>query len=203
MSRKEMSLFCSYSLSPCSERVGAAMEKGTDMQREIGHEIEQWKTDLILEIARRKGFKREALEDACQQLALVVLEFKYDVSHTSGATERTALTSLIENQLNMKMRSEGRRNRHNQKIRRVCGPSRFEQMTCNTQIEYERRFELGVDVRATVNRMTMQEQSVCKALSIGTPCVKVAADLGISRHALVQILNRVRKQLINAGLESI
>jgi len=173
------------------------------MQSSNGQVIEKWKTDLILEIARRKGFQRDALEDAYQQLVLVVLEFKYDAAHGSGATERTALISLIENQLNMLLRSEGRRKNHVKKIQRVCGPSKFEPFTSDEHIEHERTFELGIDVRSTVRRLTAQEQAVCQALSEGMPRCKIATDLRISRYEVERIIERVREQFVNVGLDSI
>jgi len=163
--------------------------------------IEKWKSDLILEIARRKGFKRDDLDDAYQQLVLIVIEFDFDATHNSGASERTALTSLIVNQLNMIMRSEGRRRNHVQKIRRVCGPGQYEPLSSGEHMSYEREFELGIDVRTVVSRVSNLERAVCEALAQGTPRYALAKNLGISRYEVDRIVDGLREQFANAGLD--
>lgn len=172
------------------------------MQSSNGQVIEKWKTDLILEIARRKGFQRDALEDAYQQLLLVVLEFKYDSAHGSGAAERTALISLIENQLNMILRSEGRRQKHVKKIQRVCGPSQYQPFTNDEHIEHERRFELGIDVRSALSHLTAQEQAVCAALADEMPRCGIAKKLNISRYEVERIIEGLAEKFSEKNLDA-
>lgn len=173
------------------------------MQNENSQGIEQWKSDLILEIARTKGFRNEMLEDAHQQLVMVILAFNFDAQHKSGASERTALVSLIHNQLNTILRTERRRQNHMKKIQRVCGPSKYQPFTDDKHIEHERKFELGIDVRMAVSRLSLQEQAACRALSEGKSRCAIAAELGVSRYQVELIVNRVRDVFINLGLDSI
>ena len=57
------------------------------------------KLNLIKSRARLQGFRRHSLEDAVQEVALVVLEFEYDAEKSNGATETTALVTVIDRRL--------------------------------------------------------------------------------------------------------
>lgn len=57
------------------------------------------KLDLVKSRARIMGFRRHDLEDAVQEVMLSVLEFEYDVEKSNGATETTALTTVIDRKL--------------------------------------------------------------------------------------------------------
>ena len=57
------------------------------------------KLNLIKTRARLMGFRRHDLEDAVQEVMLEVLEFKYEPEKSNGATETTALTTVIDRKL--------------------------------------------------------------------------------------------------------
>lgn len=165
--------------------------------------IEKWKMDLILEIARRKGFRRDELDDAQQHAVLSIIHFKFDPQKANGAKERTVLAWHIERVLTQVQRTDVRRKDHAKKIHRVCGSSKFQPTVDDTQLEHERRFEIGVDVRDTVSEMTPTEQAVCQSLSLGIPRCKIAAKLRVSRYEVERIIESVREQFVNIGLDSI
>jgi hypothetical protein len=64
------------------------------------HEAQQLSLDdklnLIKSRARLLGFRRHDLEDAVQEVMLAVLEFEYAPEKSNGATETTALTTVID-----------------------------------------------------------------------------------------------------------
>ena len=71
--------------------------------------VETWKADLILERARRLGFRGPDLDDAFQEVVLAVCDFCYDEGRSNGACEATALTTVIDRRLKSFLR---RRYRH-------------------------------------------------------------------------------------------
>lgn len=66
------------------------------------------KLNLIKSRARLMGFRRHDLEDAVQEVTLAVLEFEYDKQKSNGATETTALTTVIDRRLKLLKRSQRR-----------------------------------------------------------------------------------------------
>jgi len=161
--------------------------------------VEKWKMDLILEIARRKGFRRDELEDAQQHLVLSLMHFKFDPLKANGAKERTVLAWHVERLLTQIQRTEVRRKGHAKKIHRVCGPSQFQPITDDTQLEYERRFEF--DVCNAVSEMTPTEQAVCHALAEQTPRCEIAKRLGISRYEVNCIVGRIAEQFERKNID--
>jgi|OM-RGC.v1.023923642 hypothetical protein len=71
-----------------------------------GDLLEPWKAELIVARARRKGFSGDRVMDAQQEVILDVLAFEYDPDNEAGATEETALTSLIDRKLCFILRGE-------------------------------------------------------------------------------------------------
>lgn len=154
-------------------------------------QLEEWKTQLILEIARRKGFKLEELHDAQQQVAMQLMKFKYDAVKAGGAPERVIWITLIEKKLAMLQRSEHRRRQHEKKVRRVCGKGKFEPITDTEQLRHEHEFELGLDVREVVATLNAMDRTVCVQLAQGASREDIAAELGTSRYEVDRAIERL------------
>jgi integrase len=61
--------------------------------------IDKSKLAWINSRARRMGFRRQDLDDVQQQVSIALLQFTFDPSKSNGASERTAITAVIDRQL--------------------------------------------------------------------------------------------------------
>lgn len=171
------------------------------MQNGNSQEREQRVSDLILQIARQKGFGMHELKDAVQQVYFEIMEFKFDPLKAGETSERTILGGLIDRKLTMIQRTEMRRRNNLKKIRRVCGRGKFEPIVDGSHLEHEQRFELGVDIRNAVAALPPREQEICNALSKGTSRNQIAKRLGITRHEVDRIVGRIADQFEQKNID--
>ena len=61
--------------------------------------FEAWKIDLALGRIKAMGFGRSDWPDLMQELAIVMLEFRYDPKKSNGATEQTVFYEVINRNL--------------------------------------------------------------------------------------------------------
>ena len=146
--------------------------------------IEPWKTDLVVRRARRMGFRRDELDDVQQELALEVMAFRYDPHKSNGATERTALRALIDNQLKKLVRRRARYRTHVERSREHVA-SRGARVADT---------ELAMDVRAAVASLDEEDRVVCRALGLGLTRHEIAQSLRCGWHTVDRIIERVRRR---------
>jgi len=164
------------------------------MKNDYGSVVETWKVDLIVDCARRKGFRKDELDDVLQGIILAILGFKYDPSKANGATEATALTSLINNQLAFLQRGRARRRKHEDKYRELHGAAGGKPGPVPIQPDHERRAALAKVVQQAIAGLAPKEQAVCEALLNGRSRSRTAKDLGISRYQMARIIDGIRER---------
>jgi len=172
------------------------------MRNDYGSLVETWKVDLIVDRARRKGFRRDEIEDVQQEIIPAVLDFEYDSSKANGATEATALTALIDKQLTFLQRGRARRRRHEERYRELRGAVDGRSAPAPVQPDPERQAALAMDVRQAVAKLTPKEQAVCAALSRDQARSRIAEDLGVSRYQLDRIIDGIRERFEAMGLDA-
>lgn len=159
--------------------------------------ISHWKVALIRRRARRMGFRQDELPDVQQQIVLAMNAFRYDPARANGASEKTALTSLVDRQLNTLRRAKTRRERlvspieGDQKDIAECGSGRESQCTV----------AIVIDVREVVSRLPAQDRSICDALSMGQSIDEIARNLGCSWHTVKHRVERLRQHFEQVGLD--
>jgi len=152
--------------------------------------IEQWKVDLITHRAKLLGFRPHELPDALQEAVLVVIEFEYDPDHANGATERTALVTIIDNRLRKMKRSATRYRAH---------VERFGQSA--TEFSREEVDPRVMDVARAVADLTEREQAVCRGLADGRSIDDIAKRMGCGWHTVERIIRRLRDRFEELGLD--
>jgi len=152
--------------------------------------LEKWKVNLILHRAKRHGFRPHEIPDVLQEAVLVVLEFEYDPNHANGATERTALTTIIDNCLRKIKRSGARYRMHLERLGQDAS-------------EYSRdEVDLrAVDVAAAMADLSAREQAVCRGLADGMSKAQIAKQMGCGWHTVERIIRRLRQRFEQLGLE--
>ena len=172
------------------------------MRNDYGSLVETWKVDLVIGRARRKGFRKDEIEDVQQEIIPAVLAFKYDVAKANGATEATALTALIDNRLAFLQRGRARQCKHEEKYRKLYGWADGELSPLHVYPNHERQADLAMDVSQSVATLTPGEQAVCAALSHDRARRRIAEDLGVSRYRLDRMINGIREQFMAMGLDA-
>lgn len=161
--------------------------------------IEDWKADLIIQRARRKGFRPDEIQEVQQEVAVAVMAFRFDSDKANGASERTAIISLIDKQLTFIIRGRARRHKAMQRYRdEVLG----HEPTATEHAEHERLWDMQQDVRHSLNQLPERDRAVCEALANEAPRVQIAKDLGVSRYEVDRIIDRIRDTFRGWGLDA-
>jgi DNA-directed RNA polymerase specialized sigma24 family protein len=152
--------------------------------------IEKWKVNLIIHRAKRHGFKPHEIPDALQEVTLVLLEFKYDADRSNGATERTALTTVIDNHLRKMKRSTARYRKHIECLGQDA-----------TEFSHEEIDPLTLDVADVVDGLSAREQVVCRGLADGLSKSQLARQMGCGWHTIDRIVRSLRERFEQLGLD--
>ena len=79
-----------------------------ELKKQYAGVFDEWKIDLALGRIRAIGFALSDWPDLMQELAIVMLEFRYDPAKANGATEETALYAVINRNLLYQLRTRCR-----------------------------------------------------------------------------------------------
>ncbi len=171
------------------------------MRNYYGSLLEKWKVDLIFDRARRKGFPENDIDDVEQEIVPAILAFRYDPAKANGATEKTALTALIDRRLTFLQRGFARRRKHERRYRRLCGDTPGRPAPEPLDVEPQRRLAIAMDVQQVVRRLSPMEQAVCAGLARQETRRRIAGRLGISRYGLDAHIEGIRQRFQDAGLD--
>ncbi len=154
--------------------------------------VEDWKVELVVSRARRMGFREDELEDVQQEVVLDVARFRYNASRSNGATEKTALTALIDNRLNTLMRTERRYQSHVEQ----CASERRESYDPHPQADRI------IDTASAVASLLPAERRVCQLLSEGASRHAIARTLGCGWHTVNGMVREIREKFKALGLDA-
>jgi len=163
--------------------------------------LESWKVQLIVERAKRKGFRAHEIEDALQEIVLALLNYQYDPNQPNGGSEKTAVTSLIDKNLTFIQRTRARHAKHVQKYGERLGSRKEEDQLDWSQAEAEHRIDLRYDMATVGSRMKPLEREICTGLSQGKSRLQIAKSLGLTPYRLDRIIDEIADVLREAGLE--
>lgn len=162
------------------------------------------KLNLIKGRARLLGFRRHNLEDAVQEVMLAVLEFEYAPEKSNGATETTALTTVIDRRLKLLKRAN---RRYRGLIERAAEQLAAEYQGCDDgPCQQERAGEervLSGEVEAAIVAMDEELQRVCRLLMEGLSTKGIAEELRMGWHRANRLVTAIREQLAAAGFNPI
>jgi DNA-directed RNA polymerase specialized sigma24 family protein len=151
--------------------------------------IEKWKVDLIVTRAKRMRFRAHQLPDVLQDIVPVLRDFVYDPDRADGATERTALSVVIDNHLKKRRRSEQRYQARIERLREKTTEPRFDEIDVR-----------AIDVEIAVSALPEWEQTVCRGLARGWSKRRIARELGCSHYTLNRIMAGLREHFRAIGL---
>lgn len=172
------------------------------MQNEYSGLIERWKVDVILDRARKKGFRPDELDDVQQEIVPVLLAFRFDAQKSNGATERTAVTALVDRRLTFIQRGRARQLKNHERYmasRGLVSETPCEEIPDNINPHIA---ALAFDVRSTVAVLPAREQAVCAALSRGDNHLSIARTMGIKRSAVECMIRHIRRRFQAGELDA-
>ena len=159
------------------------------------------KLNLIKTRARLMGFRRHDLEDAVQEVMLSVLEFVYDFEKSNGATEATALTTVIDRKLIDLKRSKrcyaGLLDRATEQLA-ADHQGYFDGPCLNDQSGEERI--ASAEVEAVIAQMDAEMQQVCRLLMAGMLTRGIARRLKMGWNRADELVAAIRERFEEAGL---
>lgn len=154
--------------------------------------IEPWKVTLVQGRAKRFGIPRHEWPDLEQEIVLELMEFRFDAARANGASEATAVTSVIDNRLRMFLRRTKTHRRCAEAVRAgETGPVRIPEGDGACAV---------LDVRGALAALPETEHAICTALSRGDSMRKIAVALGCSRAAVKRMTRAIRCQFERMGL---
>jgi len=162
---------------------------------DYGTIVEKWKVQLIIARARKMGFRHDELEDLQQELVLHVMKFRFDPDDSRGATESTALTAMIDNQLRAIRRS---RRRYQLQIEKLKARLESDQRR-NRQSQNESGL-LILDVRSVMGTLTKHQRQLCGLLAAGASLRDIATNLKCGRERAGQMKTKLKTRLQETGL---
>jgi RNA polymerase sigma factor (sigma-70 family) len=154
--------------------------------------VESWKAALVQSRAKRFGIPRHEWPDLEQEIVLELMEFRFDATKANGASEATAVTSVIDNRLLMFLRRTKTRCRRAEDLR-------ADETESVRESEGESACAV-MDVQRALATLPATEQVVCAALSRGNSMRKIAAALGCSRASVERMVQAIRYQFERMGL---
>jgi len=157
-----------------------------------GAELEPWKARLIVSRAKRLGFAGHDLADAQQEVILDVLAFRFDESRSNGASEATALTSLIDRGLRAFRRCRVRYTNRIEKYASALGSDACETSTPQS---------LVMDVRDAVAGLSPEDRMLCTDLADGKTIRRIAAERGCSWSTVRREVARLQRHFEELGLD--
>lgn len=169
------------------------IEEVVPEQNTYGNLLPAWKVELIAERARLRRFRRFEINDVLQEVVPAVLAFKYDPEKSNGATEATALTTLIDRQLVNVRRQDIRY--HRRKVR-AQSLTRLDS-TANAP---EEAVGLAVDIADVVQALPMREQWVCGMLLDGACRSEIAKLLNMTWFEMEKSTATIRIAFLATGV---
>lgn len=155
--------------------------------------VKAWKVRLIRSRARRFGIPRHDWPDIEQEIALEVMAFRFDAAKANGATETTALTSVIDNRMKMFLRrARALRNR----VKDCHAADAEAALVCEDE-----GASAALDVQQALVALPVPERAVCFALSRGESLRKIAAAADCSRASVERAIRHIRRHFERMGLD--
>ncbi len=161
-------------------------------QRPTHETLPRWKSDLIRARAVRHGFRGADLEDVQQEIAIEALTFDFRHDRANGATEATALTSLIDRGLRAFRRCRVRYTNRIEKYASALGSDACETSTPQS---------LVMDVRDAVAGLSPEDRMLCTDLADGKTIRRIAAERGCSWSTVRREVARLQRHFEELGLD--
>ncbi|MCL2645402.1 MAG: helix-turn-helix domain-containing protein [Phycisphaerales bacterium] len=146
--------------------------------------------ELIARRVRYYRIRADEHDDLQQQIVPLLMEFRYDPAISNGASETTAMTAVIDNQIKVHRRAN---RRHQRRIERMQTQVR-ESTTDATA-------DLRLDLKNAMTQLSEQDRVICQHLAQGHTTTDIAQRLNCCRATVDHAVWRIRKTFEDTGLK--
>jgi DNA-directed RNA polymerase specialized sigma24 family protein len=156
-------------------------------------------TKWIASRARRMGFRGHDIEDIQQQILMVLMDFQFDPEKSNGASNRTAITAVIDRQLRCIRRSRVRYSD------RVTGSENIPNEVIDTSygINTARHISMSEDLAIARSHLSPMAQQICDALADGQSINEIAQQMELSWHTIRKHVDAIRECFASLGLSDL
>lgn len=159
--------------------------------------LEPWQIKLAIGRLRRFHIPLDAWEDTMQEMAVVILDFKFDEEKAHAASEETILCRRLDNCIRMLARSESRRRKALDRFAQLRQPTEDDRDPSEAAI----RQEEGELLNLLVNDLDPELQEVCRLLIAGRTVHQIAQDTGRAWDTVERQIRDIRQLIIDWELE--
>lgn len=163
--------------------------------------VEEDVSRLVVSRAYRMRVPREEIDDLQQQIVPKLASFEYEVDRSNGATERTVLTAVIDNQIKSYLRSKRRYELRIERVRQWTKTTTRRPMS-RDNVTMPEPTDLRMDVAAVIDTLPQREQLVCEGLAAGHTKKAIAEQIGCGRDTVTRAIARIRKAFESAKLQA-
>lgn len=160
--------------------------------------FEAWKIDLALGRIKAMGFGRSDWPDLMQELAIVMLEFRYDPKKSNGATEQTVFYEVINRNLLQQMRT---RCRDAARLKRYASEMGVKADGTGEEPCCYLSAPVDMDVALICKGMSDFDQKVCRGISAGKTRAEIARDLECDWGTVDNAIRRITKHFAGRGMK--
>jgi len=161
--------------------------------------FEAWKARLAISRIKALGFPKRDWPDLMQDLAVVILEFAYDPNHGNGASEQTALYSVINRHLLYRMRCRYSDRRGFEQYLRSLGIHE-DGTYIGPEPCSEMDIALGMDVERVLPSLSEFDRAVANGLAAGMSKAALARKLGCEWNTIHKAMRRIREHFEEMGI---
>jgi ATP/maltotriose-dependent transcriptional regulator MalT len=153
-------------------------------------------TKWIASRARRMGFRGHDIEDIQQQILMVLMDFQFDPEKSNGASNRTAITAVIDRQLRCIRRSRSRYEN------RITGSENIRSEVIDTSFgtNAARHVSMSEDLAIARSHLSPRAQQICDALADGQSINEIAHQMQLSWHTIRKHVEAIRECFAALGL---
>lgn len=155
--------------------------------------LESWQIKLAMSRLIRYGVPKAAWEDVMQELAIVVVEFRFDSAKAGKASERTVLCRRLDRRIKMLARGNGRQMAFNIRLTEMANQTKD---LCTPDLA-----AADAEVRAAVGELTPKQQKICQELESGRTVWQIAKATGHNWHTIQRQVAQIRRHFKRWGFE--
>lgn len=174
--------------------------KNEDLLSHYHQAFEPWKARLALGRIKAMRFPRTDWPDLMQELAIVIIQFKYDPHHGNGATEQTALFAALNRHLLFLMRGRCRDRCGFEHYLRSLGV-REDGSFGGAEPCFEVDMPLSMSVAQAIHAMPALDRAVALGLAQGLTRGAIARRLGCDWKTVNSALRRIAARFEKSDID--
>lgn len=154
--------------------------------------LKPWQIKMAMGRLKHFGVPLREWEDAMQELAIEIIQFRFDPERAKAASEETILCRLLDNRIRELARANGRRQACMDRLSLMAHP--VEDLATP-----DRAAEEG-ELRELVGQLTPVQQEICRRLLADEAPDRIGREMGHDWHFVKRQIAAIRVFLSERGI---